>query len=80
MRYFSSFNVYSTWVSSPTFFIMSSTRCGSHPALSARAAASTCQPAGTDKVLVSITVTLASGTIAAPASAEFTVPLNPEEM
>jgi len=51
-----------------------------HPARAARAAASTCQPAAAESVFVSTTVTCASGTMAAPLSAAFTVPLRPEDM
>lgn len=50
------------------------------PAWAARAAASTCQPAPAERVLVSTTVTWASGTMPAAVCAELTVPLRPEEM
>ena len=51
------------------------------PACAARAAASTCQPDGTDRVLVSTTeITLASGTTSPAARAESEVPLSPDEM
>jgi len=80
MRYFNSLSVYKTSVAPPMRATISRIFSRDQPAAAARAAASTCQPEGTDSVFVSTTVTLASGTIAAAARAESAVPLSPEEM
>ena len=80
MRYFNSLSVYRTSVALLTRASVSRIFSRDQPAAAARAATSTCQPEGAESVFVSTTLTLASGVMAAPARAEFTVPLSPEEM